>query len=414
MISRIFSINQNMLTQTLKNPEPKQLWIQEIEKTVNERGFYLYEWISRDELRMTLERDYLQIVRWASIPLAVIAGIAWLIGFAGWPIGTVLAVFWVLWVFYLFVWCILTLRFLYRAYLYTRGANVVITDDHYVSWGRVFEKNEHQKIKDAFYTLENTFDEPFLGESALAERKQHAKKQLFENLKEIAFWWGKIIEKVGRSKDAWGIVVVLLIAWSLYGIMMAGVYFVGIFFIGLIGRLFSWWAHSYLLWTSNTEHTIQTLFSDLDVGSKNLQWECTTSLSLLSEAHENAWKDSLLTRINQSLENISAQASRTTDDSITLRNILESSEYKNIFNFSKYRNWTKKQILDPIESIITLLENNLALLTDTVTSLEWEIHQTKNTPLRNPLELQQQRLNIQISSFKRTLEVLRSYRERLV
>ncbi len=54
-----------MLTRTLPLPEKKQETksIQAISETVKERGFYLYEWISSDELRMTLERDYLQIVR---------------------------------------------------------------------------------------------------------------------------------------------------------------------------------------------------------------------------------------------------------------------------------------------------------------------------------------------------------------
>jgi hypothetical protein len=53
-----------MLTRTLPLPEKQKTEnIQTISKTVKERGFYLYEWISSDELRMTLERDYLNIVR---------------------------------------------------------------------------------------------------------------------------------------------------------------------------------------------------------------------------------------------------------------------------------------------------------------------------------------------------------------
>ena len=59
---------QTTLEESMENPE-------NIAEQVEERGFYLYEWISPDELRMTLERDYLQIVRWASIPLAIITGI---------------------------------------------------------------------------------------------------------------------------------------------------------------------------------------------------------------------------------------------------------------------------------------------------------------------------------------------------
>ena len=63
-----------MLTRTLPLPEEQTPEI--IQNQVDERGFYLYEWISPDELRMTLERDYLSIVRWASIPLAIITAIA--------------------------------------------------------------------------------------------------------------------------------------------------------------------------------------------------------------------------------------------------------------------------------------------------------------------------------------------------
>ena len=69
----------------------------------------------------------------ASIPLAIVTAIAGFIGFSGGIIGTILAVIGVLGVFYCIIGVILAIKFLYRSYLYTRGANVVITDDHYVS-----------------------------------------------------------------------------------------------------------------------------------------------------------------------------------------------------------------------------------------------------------------------------------------
>jgi hypothetical protein len=58
------------------SPTPTTATPTDIQSAVDERGFYLYEWISQEELRMTIERDYLQIVRWASIPLAVVTVIA--------------------------------------------------------------------------------------------------------------------------------------------------------------------------------------------------------------------------------------------------------------------------------------------------------------------------------------------------
>ena len=68
-----------MLTRTLPSPEVDTEDIESpefIEEKVDERGFYLYEWISPDELRMSVQADYLSIIRAASMPLAVVTLIA--------------------------------------------------------------------------------------------------------------------------------------------------------------------------------------------------------------------------------------------------------------------------------------------------------------------------------------------------
>jgi len=92
----------------------------------------------------------------------------------------------VLGIFYAILFFILFLRFLRRAYLYTRNAQVAITDGHYITGGYVFEKDDTDTIRSRLKTVENIFDESLLGESRLAERKQHAQKALMENLKDMA------------------------------------------------------------------------------------------------------------------------------------------------------------------------------------------------------------------------------------
>ena len=404
-----------MLTRTLPLPEKQKTEnIQTISKTVKERGFYLYEWISSDELRMTLERDYLNIVRWASIPLAVICAIAGFIGFAGWPIGTILAVLGVLGIFYLIVGLILSIQFFYRSYLYTRGANVVITDDYFVSWANIMEQWDKKAVQKNFEKFEKIFDEPFLGESKLAEKKAIAKTELFDNLKNIAYGWWKILQWVWRSRDSWWIVVVILVAGFLYAAMMGLVYFIGIFFIAFFGRIFSWFAHQYLIAMSNTEHKIQTLFSDIQDSSDRLNTSKKDTVSLLSDASKNEWKENLSARLGESFELINTIANNTTDKSIKLRKILESSKYKDIFNFVKYGNWVKKQILEPIEEILLLLNKNSDTLRNTIFSLDSQIATTTDPSLQKPLILQQDRLKMQVESFQRNINLLNSYREKLL
>jgi hypothetical protein len=403
-----------MLTRTL--PEKKI----EIEspkdqafKSVEDKGFALYEWISPDELRMTLERDYLQIVRWASIPLAIITGIAGFIGFAWGPIGTILAVLLVLGIFYTLVGIILSVQFFIRSYLYTRGANVVITDNHYVAWGNVIDRSDRESIEKSFSKFEKTFDEPFLWESKLEEKKAKAKTELFDNLKEIAWGWGKLLQKVWNSRNSWGLVIAILIAGFLYATMMGAIYFIGIFFISLFGRIFSWLAHRYLLATSNTEHVIQSLFGEIDESAKLLEEEKSTTINLLDEATRNNWQDNLFGKINTSTTLLAKLAWTATNDSQKLRSILESSKYNNIFNFVKYGNWVKFQILEPIESILLLLKNNHVTIEKTIISLDTQISETSDPSFQKPLELQKERLLIQKESFERVIVMLEGYKKKL-
>lgn len=218
---------------------------------------------------------------------------------------------------------------------------------------------------------------------------------------------------MGNSKNSGGIVIVILLAGLLYGVMMGAVYSIGVFFISIFGRLFSWIAHRYLLATNNTEHHIQSLFSSLDREAKDLEGGKSTTLSLLDEAGRNAWKENLLGKINESITLLSDTAGRATDESRELKKLLESSKYRDIFNFVKYGNWIKKQILEPIESILLLLEKNHAILMDTIDSLNEQIRETSDSSLRNPLELQKNRLILQKESFEKNIELLRQYQEKL-
>lgn len=403
-----------MLTRTLPNPEVETITPKEqAEKSVNEKWFALYEWISPDELSLTIKRDYLKIVRWSSIPLAVITAIAWFIWFAWGVLGTILAVLVVLWVFYSIVFAVLFISLLRRAYSYTRMADIVMTDDHYIVWKHIFKKTEKDKIRKAFSYMERAFEEPFLEKSVLPDTVAHEKKNLFENLKDIALWGGKILQSVGRWKNSGWIVIAIVVAWILYGVMMALVYFLGILFISLFWRIFSLLAYQFLLATNNTEHRIQNLFKKIDGISRNLEWEKIKTIALLTEAWRNEWKENLLWKINESTELIAELAGKWTNDTKKLQEILESSRYKEIFNFIKFGGWIKTQILEPIESILSLLKKNHTLIEKTIQNLGKQISETTERSHKWPLEAQQTRLEIQKESFERVMKMLEEYKEKL-
>lgn len=89
-------------------------------------------------------------------------------------------------IFYTFVLILLIIKMIRKSYLYTRGANVVITDHHYVSAGKVVEREDFSAQKNAFSTLEKIFREPLLEPSGLALHIENERKNLFDQLKDIA------------------------------------------------------------------------------------------------------------------------------------------------------------------------------------------------------------------------------------
>lgn len=406
-----------MLTRTLPSPETiseENIESPEfIEEKVNERWFYLYEWISPDELRMSIQADYLSIIRAASMPLAIVTLIAWVLWLAAGPIGVILAVLGVLGIFYLIVGIILIMKMLRKSYLYTRGANVVITDNHYVSLGEVVERENFARQKEVFRTLEKVFREPLLEPSWLAEHISMEKKWLMEQLRDIATWWGKVVQHLGRSRDAGGIIMVLMIAWALYGIMMATVYFIGVFFVALMARVFAWIAHRMLLATNNIEHRIQTLFSGIYESSLDLKEAKKSSITLLTEAGANEWAKNLSSRLEESFELMNERARLATDDAVELRKILESSKYREVFNFVKYWNWIRTQILAPIDEIYLLLTSHHTTLESTISSLDTQISITPEPSLQKPLILQKERIQAQLDSMKRIMTMLDGYKNQL-
>jgi hypothetical protein len=171
----------------------------------------------------------------------------------------------------------------------------------------------------------------------------------------------------------------------------------------VLARIFSFIAHRILLATNNLEHTIQTLYGQITDISIDLKKEKKSSLSLLEEAGRNDWKENLSKKIEDSFEQINNQANKATVKSLELKKLLEDSKYRDIFNFSKYGNWIKIQILEPLDEIYDILKKNKNTLTGIQSDLERQILITTESSLKKALELQKERIRVQLESFDRMI-----------
>ena len=70
-----------MRTRTHENPStPQVLQIPEkIQQDIEEKGFHLYKWITPEEVKLSIERDFLKTLKYIGIPLGVLAIISGLL-----------------------------------------------------------------------------------------------------------------------------------------------------------------------------------------------------------------------------------------------------------------------------------------------------------------------------------------------
>lgn len=406
-------------THTLWSTNPTADSIQQqIQEKVDERGFYLYNWITPDELQMSVKADYLSIVQASSIPLAVITLLFGFIGLSAGMWGVIMSVLGVLGIFYLIVGIILIIKMIKKSYLYTRSADVVITDSHIVSGGKVLDKNDFDWQKSAFSVMETIFREPLFEESKLSEYVALKQRSLMDQLQIIASGGGRILENIGNSRDSGAIALVIIVVGFLYSAMMGIVYFAGVWIVAIIAKIFSWFANKTLLAMHNKEHTIQSLFHTIMESSIELKEKKKESVTLLTEAWRNDWVDNLSGKLHSTFEVINNSAETATESSIQLRNELENSEYKNIFNFPKYDNWIKSQILTPLEELLELVESNERTISQTLSQLDDKTLKksgdnywgSSTTPA---IEAQKKRFELQLESFERIRKLLESYISKL-
>ena len=118
-------------------------------------------------------------------------------------------------------------------------------------------------------------------------------------------------------------------------------------------------------------------------------------------------------KINEGIDAVNTSANRVVDDVVRLRNTIETSQYKDMFSFDIYNNWIKKQVADPLRSILQLLQKNRELLTSTEQEIEKQKQETKEEQFLSVLDLQIKRIHMQKRDIERFIPMLESALEKL-
>ena len=131
---------------TREDEEPKILQIPEkIQTDIEEKGFHLYKWISPEEVKLSIERDFLKVLKTVGGPLAIVSVLISLPFFGFLP--ALLGVFFTcvfIGIFFIFLYLFfLSLR---RTNLLTKSAFVVLTDSSISLGGKIVKLSEISKL----------------------------------------------------------------------------------------------------------------------------------------------------------------------------------------------------------------------------------------------------------------------------
>ncbi|MDA9129014.1 hypothetical protein N9J72_00880 [Candidatus Gracilibacteria bacterium] len=403
-----------MLTKIFTSPkqEPSQNTLhfpKRVEADIQDRGFHLYKWISPEEVKLSIERDFLRVIKIVGVPLAVISILLGLMS----PVIFIVSVFFGVFLMFLYLG-FLSLK---RSALLSKSAFVVLTDSSISLGGKIHKYSEISELRPEIDKVGGTFEEDLFGESGLSSSKSRLGKevmdQLFGGYQKIFSGTSRYSRGFGNNSDDARLVLVLVGLYTLYVGIMASVYFVGVLFLLVFGKIITWINTKFLIWKGDTVLKINELFGKLDTASEDIQEEKKSLTHFLSEAQKNEWKDGLLLEINSGIKNVNELAQQAVVGVLELRNTITKSRYEEMFSFEVYNGWIKKQIAHPLEQIQTLLENNLLLLKSTRDDIETQIKETPSIEHMSNLKLALQRVELQIRDTTQFLPILQESLQKL-
>ncbi len=167
-----------------------------IETSIDTKGFYLYNWISFEEFRKTVARDYLWLLSKMLIPLGVVLVCGGIYDFYVlnnryflWTVVGLIAA-------YGLIFLGIIIRMFLRSWTFLRISNIVFTDTHIGIGGEIVPYEKYDTLKDRIHEWGDEFEEELMKPSKIDEK--------IGQFKARAFAWGASKEERKSKKSSNG------------------------------------------------------------------------------------------------------------------------------------------------------------------------------------------------------------------
>lgn len=381
-----------------------------IQKEINEKWFFVYNWIDEKEIKTSIQIDFLEKLYYASLPILIIFGAIWFFVQSSSKL-LILTIWWligflsIIMIIYLII---ISIKITLKAW---KISHLIITNKYFSinkkilelqDWNKIILDKETQKIWE-------TFHEELFKNSELKEKKDLVFKSLIKKSEENFYTILKFAEDIDKRLAS-----LVYIIFGAFWVASFLIYIVWIFFAAILWIFINFTIRKYLIFKWNKILKINEDFKEIEKFSLNLINEKEILQKNLFEASENEWKDGLLLKINSWIEKVNKNANNSVNKNLELIKELKTSDFDKIFDYNLYNSWLKKQIATPIILIIELLEKNIKVLDNQIFENEKIVQNTENINNQNQIIFSIERLKSRKNEIEKHIFTMKSYLEKLI
>ena len=381
-----------------------------IQKEINEKWFFVYNWIDEQEIKTSIQIDFLEKLYYASLPILIIFGAIWFFVQSSSKL-LILTIWWligflsIIMIIYLII---ISIKITLKAW---KISHLIITNKYFSINKKILELQDWNKIILDKETLKiwETFHEELFKNSELKEKKDLVFKSLIKKSEENFYTILKFAEDIDKRLAS-----LVYIIFGAFWVASFLIYIVWIFFAAILWIFINFAIRKYLIFKWNKILKINEDFKEIEKFSLNLINENEILQKNLFEASENEWKDGLLLKINSWIEKVNKNANNSVNKNLELIKELKTSDFDKIFDYNLYNSWLKKQIATPIILIIELLEKNIKVLDNQIFENEKIVQNTENINNQNQIIFSIERLKSRKNEIEKHIFTMKSYLEKLI
>lgn len=382
----------------------------EITAEIEEKWFNVYNYISIDELLLTVRKDYLDYLSFINIPFWIATVGLWLFSYLS---SQYLILFIFLFIVYSIIFLLLFIKLLRRTYHFLLISDVVFTKKWIIFWDSLYEYSDTKTLDRKLYYYEKIFLEYLGGKSRLHEYINSKRKELIHMKSGGKFsqWFWKFLRSISESwwgqQESWKIIIVLVASYALYVVFLYLSYYMGYFLGMILMKIYTFFIRILLFFKDNYELKIKKMVTEIDNDIEKMNRVYSLLDSKYTEFSAGEISDiSKFTHTN--FENFYTEIFSVYENKNKLEKLISEGKYKNFIDFLLFEKYLRKTFNKPISSMITLLENYLKKIPIQLKKLEKLRHdeegvqgtiESKKIILKNNQDL----LQVNIAKLKESL-----------